>query len=146
MESIIHIKVRYAETDQMGIVYHANYAVWLEIGRTNLLENLGFSYSEIEDMGYLSPVVSLNITYNTPLKYGDTAVVITKLSKVTPIKTVYSYLIYKEDENLDEKPCIVASTTHCIVSKKDFKPVNQKKELPELYKAYSQALQPNNEG
>lgn len=140
MESIIHIKVRYAETDQMGIVYHANYAVWLEMGRTALLEDLGFSYAEIEKQGYLSPVLNLQLTYNTPLTYGDTAVVKTKISRVSPIKTEYVYQVYKEGQSFSDKPCVEAMSTHCIVSKDNFKPINQKKRLPELYNAYVKAL------
>ncbi|EMV4629748.1 hypothetical protein AAC545_002271, partial [Listeria monocytogenes] len=51
------IEVRYAETDQMGVVYHNNYLVWMEIGRTRLIEKLGFRYFDMEEAGYLSPVL-----------------------------------------------------------------------------------------
>ena len=52
-----NIEVRYAETDQMGVVYHANYLVWMEIGRTKLIEDLGFKYAEMEKDGILAPVI-----------------------------------------------------------------------------------------
>ena len=67
------IEVRYAETDQMGVVYHANYLVWMEIGRTNLIEDLGFKYAEMENDGILAPVIDVNISYKQPMKYGETA-------------------------------------------------------------------------
>lgn len=60
------IEVRYAETDQMGIVYHANYLVWMEVGRTALIKDLGFLYSDMEKKGVLSPVVDINISYKNP--------------------------------------------------------------------------------
>ena len=69
------VEVRYAETDQMGVVYHANYLVWMEIGRTNLIEDLGYTYAGLESEGYLSPVIDLSIQYKASLKYGQTAIV-----------------------------------------------------------------------
>ncbi len=57
------IEVRYAETDQMGIVYHANYLVWMEVGRTALIKELGFLYKDMEDRGVLSPVLDISISY-----------------------------------------------------------------------------------
>ena len=71
-EHMTEIEVRYAETDKMGVVYHANYLVWLEIARTKFLENLGFPYVEFEKLGYISPVVSCNLHYGLSCTYGDT--------------------------------------------------------------------------
>ncbi|MCA9724830.1 MAG: hypothetical protein KC452_06005, partial [Kurthia sp.] len=63
------IEIRYAETDQMGVVYHANYVIWLEMGRTQLIKDLGFSVTELEDAGYVSPVMNVNISYKAALRY-----------------------------------------------------------------------------
>ncbi len=57
------IEVRYAETDQMGIVYHANYLIWLEIGRAHFIQQLGFQYTDMEKQGIVSPVIDLQISY-----------------------------------------------------------------------------------
>lgn len=69
------IEVRYAETDQMGIVYHANYLIWMEVGRTALIKELGFSYAQLEADGALAPVIDLQVQYKKPLLYGETATV-----------------------------------------------------------------------
>lgn len=61
------IQVRYQETDMMGVVYHANYLVWFEIGRTAFIEELGFKYSEIEKQGVVSPVIDANISFKHPV-------------------------------------------------------------------------------
>ena len=66
------IEVRYAETDQMGVVHHANYAVWFELARTRLCALSGFHYAEIEKMGYLLMVVGVEMRYQRPARYGDT--------------------------------------------------------------------------
>ena len=59
------IEVRYAETDQMGVVYHANYLVWMEIGRTQFISDLGFSYAQMERDGVLSPVIDIQASYKS---------------------------------------------------------------------------------
>ena len=82
------IEIRYAETDQMGVVYHANYLVWMEIGRTKIIEDLGYTYAGLEAKGYLSPVIDLSIQYKSSMTYGEKAIVRTgieshgRLSKV----------------------------------------------------------------
>lgn len=61
--STTEFDVRYAETDQMGVVYHANYLVWMEIGRTKLIEDLGFKYADMEKEGILAPVIDIRASY-----------------------------------------------------------------------------------
>ncbi|HKV13249.1 MAG TPA: thioesterase family protein [Thermoanaerobaculia bacterium] len=65
------IEVRYAETDQMGVVHHANYVVWFELARTRLCEQSGFHYADIEKMGYLLMVTGVQASYRKPARYGD---------------------------------------------------------------------------
>jgi acyl-CoA thioester hydrolase len=65
------VRVRYAETDRMDVVYYGNYAMYFEIGRVEAIRNLGVSYKELEDMGIILPVVELNIKYLRPAKYDD---------------------------------------------------------------------------
>jgi acyl-CoA thioester hydrolase len=65
------IEVRYAETDQMGVVHHANYVVWFELARTRLCALSGFHYADIEKMGYLLMVTGVEVSYRRPARYGD---------------------------------------------------------------------------
>ncbi|HXG58021.1 MAG TPA: thioesterase family protein [Thermoanaerobaculia bacterium] len=72
-------RVRYAETDQMGIAHHANYIVWFEIGRTDLCRAAGITYREIEERGYLLVVVEVGCRYRTPFRYDDEVLIRTSL-------------------------------------------------------------------
>ena len=78
--SVSTIEVRYSETDMMGIVYHASYLPWLELGRTNLLKETGVSYSSIEQSGFFLPVVEIQMKYRRPAKYDDTITIKTTMN------------------------------------------------------------------
>lgn len=108
------VEIRYAETDQMGVVYHSNYLVWLELGRTKLIQDLGFSYVEMEREGIISPVLDLQISYRKAMRYGEKAIVKTWVDTVSPLRVVYGYEIYNGDGEL----CITASTTNICAKKK----------------------------
>lgn len=137
------IRVRYAETDKMGVVYHANYLLYFEEARTEFLEKLGFPYAKLEEAGYMSPVLDVQLSYGESLTYGDVAIVRTKVIKVTPVKTTYVYEVYKEGQAPDvDKPCVTGMSEHCLVRAIDFRPVSQKKAAPELYEAYKAACEP----
>lgn len=77
------IRVRYQETDQMGIVYHANYIIWFEIGRTELIRQRGLSYRAIEERGLYLPVVELESKFRLPAKYDDTIGLYTRIAACT---------------------------------------------------------------
>lgn len=94
------IKVRYGETDQMGVVYHGNYAQYLEIGRVEWLSALGISYKEMEQQGLMLPVVVLNITYCKPSFYDDTLSIKTTLIKRPKVSVEFDYEIYNSDGDL----------------------------------------------
>lgn len=143
MKAIKEISVRYAETDKMGIVYHSNYLLYFEDARTEFLEQLGIPYPEFEALGYLSPVVSFQVEYGTPLTYGDVAKVVVWVSKVTPVRTVYSYEVYRSDQEIGvDRPCVTGSSVHCVVDREEFKPTSLKKACPKLYEAYLGAVEP----
>jgi acyl-CoA thioester hydrolase len=78
-ETKVPIRVRYAETDQMNVVYHANYATYFEVARTESIRQLGFTYREMEEMGLAMPVVEINIKYLRPARYDDLITVRTQL-------------------------------------------------------------------
>ncbi len=86
------IKVRYQETDQMGVVYHANYLIWFEIGRTAFIEALGFNYHEMESDGIVSPVIDANIQFKQPIRYGEEATVETWLQCYNGIRLWLQHL------------------------------------------------------
>jgi len=98
----IEIRVRYAETDRMGLLHHANFFVYFEIGRTELLRARGFSYREIEDAGHFLVIVDLGCKYKRPAKYDDLLTLRTTVAKVTHVKIVHTYELLRDDLLLAE--------------------------------------------
>lgn len=96
----IKIRVRYAETDQMGVVYHGNYAQYFEMGRVEWLRNLGLSYSVMEKQGVMLPVVSLSMNYKKPARYDDLLTVRTIFKKQESVKIEFDYEIFNEEGKL----------------------------------------------
>jgi len=94
------VRVRYAETDQMGVVYHGNYAQYFEMGRVEWLRNMGVSYKWMEDNGVMLPVVSLTMNYKKPARYDDLLTVKTILKSQTSVKIEFDYEIYNEENEL----------------------------------------------
>lgn len=95
-----NVRVRYAETDQMGVVYHGNYAQYFEMGRVEWLRNMGVSYKWMEDNGVMLPVVSLSMDYKKPARYDDVLTVKTIFKSQTSVKIEFDYEIYNEKEEL----------------------------------------------
>ncbi|MHA6261109.1 acyl-CoA thioesterase [Sporosarcina sp. CAU 1771] len=120
------VEIRYAETDQMGVVYHANYLVWMEIGRTHIIKELGYTYAQLEADGYLSPVVDLSIQYKASMKYGQKALVRTWIESHGRLRTVYGYEIVHEDGTI----AATATSEHVLVKKESFRPVSLQKVDP----------------
>ncbi len=88
------VRVRYSETDQMGVVYHGNYVPYFEIGRVEWLRNLGLSYKIMEQNGVMLPVVTLNMNYKKPARYDDLLTVKTIFKKLSSVKIEFAYEIY----------------------------------------------------
>ncbi|MED1203416.1 acyl-CoA thioesterase [Heyndrickxia acidicola] len=130
----IEIQVSYADTDMMGVIYHANYIKWLELGRTQLIEDAGFDYLEMERAGFYAPIYNLEITYKKSLKLGDKVVVKTWVDKNQGLKTVYGF----EVVNGEGEVCAEGTTTHIVVRKEDFKPIQFKKAFPEWFQKYEE--------
>jgi acyl-CoA thioester hydrolase len=126
------IEVRYAETDQMGVVYHANYLVWMELGRTNLIKDLGFNYVYMEAEGILSPVIDIQVSYKIPFRYGETATIKTWIEEYTGIRIRYGYEIINEANQL----AVTGFSEHVCVKKDTFRPISIKKIFPEWHDAY----------
>jgi len=99
-EHEIKIRVRYSETDQMGVVYHGNYAQYFEMGRVEWLRNMGISYRWMEDNGIMLPVVSLTMNYKKPARYDDLLTIKTKMLKLSSVKIEFDYEITNENNEL----------------------------------------------
>lgn len=93
-------RVRYAETDKMGVVYHGNYAQYFEIGRVEWLRNLGISYKKMEELGVMLPVVSLTMNYKKSAFYDDDLTIRTIFKKLSSVKIEFDYELYNEKGDL----------------------------------------------
>lgn len=96
VQGTVRTRVRYAETDQMGVVYHANYLVWCEIGRTELMRELGFAYSEVERSGISLAVAEAAIRYGQPARYDDEIRVVTTIAGVQSRTVTFAYEIFRD--------------------------------------------------
>lgn len=114
------IRVRYSETDKMGVVYYGNYSQYLEVARVEWLRNLGVSYKEMEDNGVILPVVELNVKYKKSACYDDLIKVKTQLKK-TPAKSIeFDYEITNQNDEI----LTLAYTKLVFVDAKTMRPVN----------------------
>jgi acyl-CoA thioester hydrolase len=91
MLSTSEVRVRYAETDQMGVAYHANYLVWCEVGRTDFIRELGVTYAEMERQGVQLAVTEVNLRYHASAKYDDLVRVETRLADVKSRSVTFRY-------------------------------------------------------
>jgi acyl-CoA thioester hydrolase len=107
-ESVTELRVRYAETDQMGVVYHANYLIWCEIARTDLIRAFGASYRDLEERGVRLAVSEASVRYIAAARYDDRIRVETRLSRVTSRTMIFDYTILNADSS---QRLATASTT-----------------------------------
>lgn len=112
-------RVRYAETDQMGVVYHGNYAQYLEMGRVEWLRALGVTYKSMEDNGIILPVISLHINYKKSALYDDLITVVTQLKSKPLVKIEFDYKVYNESKEL----LATAHTVLAFMDKKTNRPI-----------------------
>jgi acyl-CoA thioester hydrolase len=102
------IRVRYAETDAMGYLHHSVYAVYFEIGRTELFRANGGSYREFEEQGLFFVVVQLNCKYHLPARFDDLLVLKTRVARVTPAKLEHAYEVWRDGQLLTSAQSVVA--------------------------------------
>lgn len=115
----ISFRVRYGETDQMGVVYHGNYAQYLEMGRVEWLRSLGFSYKSMEESGIILPVFSLVINYKKSAMYDDLITVQTYLKKRPYVKIEFDYKILNEAAEI----LVEAHTVLAFIDMKTKRPI-----------------------
>lgn len=95
-----HVRVRYADTDQMGYVYHARYLEYLEVGRTDLVRHLGLPYAEVEERGILMPVIDISIKYKQPAYYDNLLRVRTTVPEMPRASFPFEYEVFNEKDQL----------------------------------------------
>jgi acyl-CoA thioester hydrolase len=104
------IRVRYGETDTMGFVYYGNYPLYYEVGRTELMRNIGIPYSKLESKGVILPVVKMEASYYAPARYDDILTIKTTIKERPGVRITFNYAIYKETTLLNEGMTILAFT------------------------------------
>ena len=114
----INIKVRYCETDQMGLVHHGSYINYFEEARISWISNLGFSYSEMEKSGIILPVSKLNVSYLRPAYFDDDLVVNVELAELPTSRLIFNYTIKNKDEVV-----VTGTTVLAFLNKETKKPV-----------------------
>ncbi|WP_151735484.1 acyl-CoA thioesterase ['Paenibacillus yunnanensis' Narsing Rao et al. 2020] len=153
-------RVRYQETDRMGVVYHANYLSWFESGRTEMFRRLGLTYRSMEEMGVLLPVTAADLQYKAPARYDDLVAVFARITVCSALRVGYEYEVRRigsgeaQAESVQEFPhfpaplsreelpgeLLVAGTTSHVWVNGEWKPVRLDRALPELYQAIQGAL------
>ena len=122
----VRLRVRYAETDQMGVVYHSNFFIWMEIGRVELMRSLGFDYKQMEEKDDCHlPVVDARCRYKAPAHYDEEIVVRTELRNLRGSLIHFAYEVLRETDGI---PLAEGETTHLVVNAK-----MEKRSLPDRY-------------
>lgn len=128
------IRVRYAETDQMGYMYHGNYAQFYEVGRAEMLRSLGASYGEVEAAGVIMPIAELKSKFIRPARYDDEIEVRVILAKLPTMRMHFTYELYNESGMLIN----VGETTLAFVDIKTKKPCVAPQQFIDLLSTYFQ--------
>ena len=121
----VRVRVRYAETDQMGVAYHANYLVWMEIGRVELVRSRGCDYKDLERLGLYLSVVGVQCRYLLPAKYDEEIVIQTEILSGNPRVMEFGY----EIRSADPDRLLAAASTRHVWLNHDWRPTR----LPEPY-------------
>lgn len=124
-------KAYYHETDQMGVIHHSNYFRWLEEARIHFLDELGLSYKHMEEIGIISPVVSIGAEYKKPVKFDDNVIITIRITRYTGIKLELEYEIRDEETN---EIRIIANSKHCFI--KGDSVISLKREYPDFDKKF----------
>ena len=128
-ETKSQIRVRYSETDAMGIVHHSRYYPWFEVARDEFVKSIGLKYSEMEKEGLSMPLVETYAKYIDCAKYDDELTVICKLIKLTYARCIFSYEVIR---NSDQKVLTIGETSHAFCNS-ELRPINLKKNFPDYY-------------
>jgi acyl-CoA thioester hydrolase len=107
------VRVRYAEADPMGVAYHANYFAWFEVGRSDLLRGLGFTFRELQQRGFYFPIIETQARFRRSARYDDLLDIRTAVAFVRGVRVGFNYEVHR-DEDADN-PLATATTVHATV-------------------------------
>ena len=124
LRALVDVAVRYFETDQMGVVHHANYLVWFEVARTDLCARSGFPYAEIERLGYRLMNSALNVRYRSPARYGEVVTVVCWIERLASRAVHFNYEVRRDTELL-----ATGSTEHVWIDGASDRPCRMPEEL-----------------
>ena len=130
------VRVRYKETDQMGIAHHSNYIVWFEIGRTDLCRAAGFPYNEIERRGYILVVTEIACRYRIPYRYDDEVVIRTSIAESMSRMMKFGYELW---DGAGERLHATGSSSHVWVSRETRRPVLADEEVMGIFERWRTA-------
>lgn len=134
--SITNIRVRYAETDAMGVVHHANYYLYFEVAREDLIREVGISYKEIEELGIMMPLVETECKYVEAAKYDDELLIEAKIIELTAVKIRIGYVVTQKSTG---KIVAKGATLQTFVDSKTFKIINIKRTQEEIWNKLSES-------
>ena len=129
MKKYIH-KVKYYETDKMGITHHSNYIRWMEEARVDYLDQIGLGYKKMEEDGIISPVIGVECDYKVSTTFDDRVEIDVKVEEFKGVKLIIGYVMTNIDTN---EVVLVGRTKHCFLDR-DSKPIILKKSFPEIDK------------
>lgn len=104
------VRVRYADTDQMGVVYYANYLIWFEVARTEWLREAGWTYRDMEEQGIALPVIESHCEYRQPARYDDEVTLATTGTLITPVRIRFDYAL-----SVSTSPIASGHTVHAAI-------------------------------
>lgn len=114
MNGEIELNPRYSETDQMGVIHHSNYLSYFEVARTNLFDEVGYSYRILEEEGVLLPVTEAHCKYKKAIKFNEKIIIKAEIDYIKRIKIGFKYTIYRKS---DREVLAIGSTGHGFVNK-----------------------------
>lgn len=147
------LRVHYQATDQMGVVHHANYISWFEMGRTEMMRHLGIAYRDMEALGLLLPVLDVQVKYHQPAHYDDCIAIYTRLAEFSPIRLTFDYEVHRVSEeecqsgNYEQlteptgELLTSGQTVHMWLNKR-WKPARLNKVAPDVYEQIKQYVLP----
>lgn len=129
MKFIYEKRVKYYETDNMGVVHHSNYIRWFEEARVEMMRTAGLSYKKMEEDGIMIPVVSVSCKYKTPARFDDVVVCTTTIKKYNGIVMELAYEVVNKESG---EVVVTGESSHCFVDSVKFKPLYIKRERPDI--------------
>ena len=107
------VRVRYSEADPMGVAYHANYFAWFEVGRSDLLRHLGFSFRGLQEQGFCFPIIEAQARFRRSARYDDVLDIRTSVNFVSGVRVGFTYEVHRNDDT--DNPLATAATVHAAV-------------------------------